>query len=254
MSKEKELVKTENSELRKFDAFKSVGDFAQVYRMSEALAKSTIIPKDYYNNPANIVIAIDVANRLNANPLMVMQNLYIVNGRPAWSSQFLSATINASKKFKTNIQYEMINEGKPDMKCRAYVLDNDENRLDGPWLTMEMAEKEGWINKSGSKWKTMPEVMIRYRAVSFFARLHCSDLTMGFYTAEEAIELNPEDYIIVSQEEAVSKEVEENANKEEIDIEEAPAEENEEIVEKENEKDNAASVNEKDPQEEKPAF
>ena len=58
MSKEKELVKTENSELRKFDAFKSVGDFAQVYRMSEALAKSTIIPKDYYNNPANIVIAI----------------------------------------------------------------------------------------------------------------------------------------------------------------------------------------------------
>ena len=58
----------------------------------------------------------------------------------------------------------------------------------------------------------------------------------------------------MSQEEAVSKEVEENANKEEIDIEEAPAEENEEIVEKENEKDDAASVNEKNPQEEKPAF
>ncbi len=254
MSNEKELAKTDNNELRNFDAFKSVGDFAQVYRMSEALAKSTIIPKDYYNNPANIVIAIDVANRLNANPLMVMQNLYIVNGRPAWSSQFLSATINASKKFKTNIQYEMINEGKEDMKCRAYVLDNTGNRLDGPWITMEMAKKEGWIDKTGSKWKTMPEVMIRYRAVSFFARLHCSDLTMGFYTAEEAIELNSEDYIVVSQEETVNKKIEENANKEEIDIQESPVEQKEDISEKENDKANTALIIEKEQKTEGPAF
>ena len=203
---------------------------------------------------ANIVIAIDVANRLNANPLMVMQNLYIVNGRPAWSSQFLSATINASRKFKTNIQYEMINEGKDNMKCRAYVFDNQGNRLDGPWITMEMAEKEGWINKSGSKWKTMPEVMIRYRAVSFFARLHCSDLTMGFYTAEEVVELKPEDFDIVSQQEyEVEKEIEENANKEEIDIQEELEEVKDENEKKEN--DNVAASTTKTIQtEEKPAF
>lgn len=242
-----ELTKKEgiNDDLRQFDAFKSVGDFAQVFKMAQALSKSTIIPKDYHDNPANIVIAIDVANRLNANPLMVMQNLYIVNGRPAWSSQFLSGTINASKKFKTNIQYEMINEGKPDMKCRAYVIDNDGNRLDGPWITMEMAEKEGWINKTGSKWKTMPEVMMRYRAVSFFARLHCSDLTMGLYTADEAIELNPEDFDVVSEQEyQVEKEIEENANKEEIDIKDVISEN------QEDNKENASTPE----QEDKPEF
>ena len=43
---------------------------------------------------ANCVIAFDVATRIGASPLMVMQNLYIVYGRPSWSSKFLIATIN----------------------------------------------------------------------------------------------------------------------------------------------------------------
>ena len=49
---------------------------------------------------ANCVIAFDVATRIGASPLMVMQNLYIVYGRPSWSSKFLIATINTCGRFE----------------------------------------------------------------------------------------------------------------------------------------------------------
>ena len=48
-----------------------------------------------------------------------------------------------------------------------------------------MVKGEGWLDKSGSKWKTMPEQMFTYRAASFFARKYCPDVLMGLQTVEE---------------------------------------------------------------------
>ncbi len=63
----------------------------------------------------------------------------------------------------------------------------------------------------------MPEVMIRYRAASFFGRLHCSELLLGIYSADEAVKLEPATVIEVTHEE-VKQEIKENANQEIIDI------------------------------------
>lgn len=239
-----ELVKTEEQTNSISNMFMDIRAFEVASRMANALSKSTIVPKEYQNNASNVLIAIEVASRLKTSPLMIMQNLFVINGRPSWSSNFLSAMVNGSGKFKTNILYEMVNESKPDMKCRAYVKDNNNDILYGPWITMDMAKKEGWVDKSGSKWKTMPEVMIRYRAASFFSRLHCSDLTMGFYTKEEVIE--GVDYEIID-EQTIKNEISGNSNKEVIDINtkldndksevvediiEEPIQENEEILPK----------------------
>lgn len=57
--------------------------------------------------------------------------------------------------------------------------------VESPAVSMEMAVKEGWYGKSGSKWQTMPDVMLRYRAASFFGKLHAPELLMGLQTAEE---------------------------------------------------------------------
>src|SRR5699024_11596437 len=119
--------------------------------------------------------------------MMVMQNLYVVNGRPAWSSQYIIAMINNSKKYKTEVQFEF--EGKGDtMACTAFAEDYAGRVVKGPKITMTMAKAEGWVGKNGSKWKTMPEVMIRYRAASFFGRLNCPDLIMGLYSTDEVME------------------------------------------------------------------
>src|SRR6478735_2941645 len=69
--------------------FASLQSFELLQRAAKLLATSTIIPKDYQGNLPNCVIALNMANRIEANALMVMQNLVIVHGRPTWSSQFL---------------------------------------------------------------------------------------------------------------------------------------------------------------------
>jgi hypothetical protein len=150
-------------------------------------SKSDMIPKRYFGNVGNCIIAIEMATRMNANILMVMQNLDVIQGKPGWSSVFLIATLNSSGKFSP-LRYEdsEANGGS----CRAWAIDKSNNeKVFGAWVSMEMAKAEGWIDKNGSKWKTMPELMRRYRAASFFTKQFAPEVSMGLQTVEEIIDI-----------------------------------------------------------------
>ena len=165
--------------------------FNTALRMAQCLAESTVVPKEYQRNIGNCMIAIEMASRINTSPMMVMQNLYIVNGRPAWSSQWIIAMINSSRRYKTELQFEF-GSAKEDggLSCRAWAEDYSGHKVYGPKITMTMANDEGWVGKNGSKWKTMPQVMIQYRAASFFGRMNCPDMIMGIYSQEEVLDMN----------------------------------------------------------------
>lgn len=165
----------------------------EVYRMAEMLSSSDILPQSYRGNPGNCVIAIDMANRMGISPLMVMQNSQIVYGNFTWKGSACKALIDGCGKFRHS-RYEFRGKyGDPDWGCCiiAEKVSTGET-LCGPWVTWKMAKDEGWVDrkdKSGahvSKWRTMPELMIRYRAASFFAKTECPEVLMGFQTAEEA--------------------------------------------------------------------
>lgn len=66
--------------------FSDPQSFEDVLRMATMLAKSIVVPKDYQGNERNCLLAIEIASRINEHPLMVMNNLYIKNGKPVWSS------------------------------------------------------------------------------------------------------------------------------------------------------------------------
>lgn len=200
------------------NAFIDSREFRLAKNMAMALQASTMIPKRYQGNIGDIMISLDMASRLKANPLMVMQNMYVVNGMPAWSGQFVIAMINTSGRFKEPLQFEMQGSGD-NLSCYAYTKDYNGKVIKGTLITMAMAKKEGWYGKSGSKWQSMPEQMIQYRAASFFGRLYCSDLLMGIYTTDEASEIHEVEYSIVPDNPtpaAVDKEVEQKANKKNI--------------------------------------
>lgn len=170
--------------------FANAESFALASKMATVLAQSTVVPKSYQGNVGNCMIAIEMASRINTSPMMVMQNLYIVNGNPAWSSQWIIAMINSSKRYKTELQFEFGHDAADGgLSCKAWAEDYSGHRVEGPKITMTMAKEEGWLTKTGSKWKTMPEVMIRYRAASFFGRMNCPDMIMGIYSQEEVIEM-----------------------------------------------------------------
>ena len=158
----------------------------QSFRMARMLADSALVPDSYRNAPQNCVVAIDIANRMGISPLMVMQNLYVVKGKPSWSGSFCAAAINGSGRF-TTLEFIFVGErDKPSWGCYATAVRAANGvRCYSDTITMEMAAAEGWLNKPGSKWKTMPMQMMMYRAAAFFARAHCSDILLGLPTYEE---------------------------------------------------------------------
>lgn len=211
--------------------FGDLASFEFLQRTAKAFANSTMVPTAYQAmitkgygdnatvepNPAaisNCMIALDMAQRMNANPLMVMQNLHVIEGRPSWSSQFIISAINSSGKFSplrfdlewleeieaTFSTFEWVTgpngrrvkqEQKHAIKvrnarCVAWAIEKATGeRLESAPVTMEMAVNEGWYGKNGSKWRSMPDLMLRYRSAAFFGRIYAPELLMGLPTAEE---------------------------------------------------------------------
>lgn len=164
--------------------YSSSDTFKLAYQMAKGLSESTLVPMQFQKNPANCLIALEQSNRLGISPMAVMQNLYIVQGRPSFSSSFIIALINSSKKYDMELQFdEEEKDGKP-YACTCWTELNG-RRVSGIKITMDMADKEGWLKKNGSKWQTIPQVMLRYRAASFFARMNCPELSIGLYSKEE---------------------------------------------------------------------
>lgn len=200
--------------------FGSLQSFELMQCAAKLLSSSTLVPVAYRawdekkgDNPnalANCVVSLNMAQRMGADPLMVMQNLYIVEGRPSWSSQWIIAAINGCGRFSPlrfdmkdlgpkEVEYEVtkwVNRERvtnrhkatvQNLECIAWAIEKETGaRIDSPRVSVEMAVKEGWYGKSGSKWQTMPEVMLRYRTASFFGKLYAPELLMGLQSVEEA--------------------------------------------------------------------
>jgi hypothetical protein len=166
--------------------FTNLQSFELAQRAAKLLASSTLVPKDYQNNIPNCVIALNMASRIGADPLLVMQNLYVVHGRPGWSAQFTIACFNQCGRFSA-MRYKFSGtQGNDDWSCQAYAVEKETGEtIAGPVISIAMAKKEGWYAKSGSKWQTIPQLMLMYRAGAWLARTHAPEISMGLQTAEE---------------------------------------------------------------------
>ena len=162
--------------------------FALVQREATAMANSSLVPKEFQGNIPNCLIALNLARRIGADPLMVVQNLDVIHGRPSFRATFLIACLNQCGRF-TPLRYRISGEGD-DKTCVAIANDmKTGEEYEGPPVTIRMAREEGWSTKSGSKWKTMPDLMLRYRAAAFFARTTAPEVAMGLYTSDELEEI-----------------------------------------------------------------
>ncbi len=171
------VVQTSNNSLNMFD---SKENFNTVFTMAQTLAKSSLIPDNFRGKPENVMIAIDMSQRMKINPLMVMQNLYIVNGNPSFSASFLISCINTSGKFQTSLRFVYEGqEGTDDWGCYAYAIDKNGEVVRGSKFTIKMARLSGLFEKKGTKWTIEPEQMLKYRAASRFQKAFCPEILCG---------------------------------------------------------------------------
>lgn len=188
-----DFIQTETVELMPADeptkemvVQKEILNMDKLMAMSNMLAKSTIVPISYQNRPENCFVALDMASRMGMSPMIVMQNLYVIQGKPSFSGSAIAAMINSSPKFK-NVELHFVGEEGKD-SWGAYVTAEKASSgklLKGGTVTIAISKKEGWYGKTGSKWQTMPEIMLSYRAYAWFGRVYAPELMMGLQSTEE---------------------------------------------------------------------
>lgn len=180
---------SENSIVTQESAFSSIERFEGAQRMAQLLCASALVPEGFRGkeNIPNCLIALEMAQRIGASPMAVMQNLHVIHGRPSWSSTFIISALNSCGRFSP-LRFEMSGEGDK-RTCTAWATDRTGERLEGPEISIDMAKAEGWYGKNGSKWKSMPELMLRYRAAAFFGRLYAPDVLNGMHAAEEVVDI-----------------------------------------------------------------
>lgn len=224
-----------------------------IQRAAKMFANSDLVPEMYQigakNNTeskaiANCVIAMNMATRMNADVLMIMQNLVIIYGRPSWSSTFLISSVNSCGRFEP-LKYKFTNKGKlgkvdytdyewngqrkvavtktfdgskiDNIECVAYTkAKGSDEVLESSPIDLEMAIKEGWYTKAGSKWTTMERQMLMYRSASFWVRAYAPEISMGMYTVEEVQDMGGKTIDVEAEivDTKIEREIQENANKE----------------------------------------
>lgn len=191
-----EITLKERAEIS--NPFASPEGWRQAMVMAEALSRTSIIPASYAGKPEDCLIALEMANRMNVSPMFVMQNLYVVKGKPSWSGQACMALIKSCGKFKDVEPVYTGERGRDSWGCRIRAVKADTGEIvEGAEVTIAIAKVEGWFSKKDkygnetSKWQTMPQLMLAYRAASWFARVYVPDALMGCLVEGEAEDISP---------------------------------------------------------------
>ena len=176
--------------------FSGIAAFEAAQRMAQALCTSTMVPSEYRGQQglSNSLIALEIAARMGLSPLVVMQNMTPIHGKPTWSSSFLIATVNASGRF-TPLRFVFDDKDQPS-RCYAVASDKASGEvLEGETISVEMAKREGWwsrpdrYGKETSKWQSMTGQMLRYRAAAFWVKVYCPEISLGLMTQDEAADV-----------------------------------------------------------------
>lgn len=217
-----------NIEFNNSPAGQMMRQFETYQRIAKPLSESKFVPAQYQGNIGDCTIAVEMAARLGVFPLTVMQNLCIVKGNPTWKSKFLIACVNTCGRYTTldyhigidglvgEVMYKTWQKGndgknhevlKPfeypgqdNLTCVAFATEKATGKLlQSPAVSIRQAVMEGWYTKDGSKWPSMPELMLRYRAASYWVSTFAPEISMGFRTEEEERDIVDVEYEDVTE-------------------------------------------------------
>lgn len=173
------------------DLMSSGAAFNQTWRLSQLMANSGLVPKHFANKPEACFVALVQAVELQENPIVLMQNMFIVHGMPGFSTKYMIARANKSGIFKGRINWRIEDNGKRkignreyrDLRVTAYAILADTGEEVSISVDLDMANGEGWLKND--KYSSMPEVMYRYRSAALLLRLYAPETLLSSYSAED---------------------------------------------------------------------
>lgn len=189
-----EVMQLQNARaLERFQSpFESAAALRHYTQAASVFSRSQLVPKHLQGKVEDCLILMNMAMRMKEDPLLVLQNCFVVSGTPGFKTQFLIARANASGGLKSKIRWNVEKLSPEVLQADGYQIPNlrvtasavDEfGELMESSVTSEMAVKEGWTKNP--KYRSMPEHMLRWRAAAFLIRLYLPEVMMGMQSIEE---------------------------------------------------------------------
>ena len=205
-------TKQDSSMVKFIDPLTSSASLDHYWRVAKLFSESSFVPEHFRKKPGDCLIALSMALEMNENPLMLMQQSFMIHGRPGWSTQYMIARANNSGAFSTRINWEThelepktIKHGGSEyrnIRVVSFVKDQHGDRLEAE-VTTQMAIDEGWTKSD--KYKSMLVHMLRYRSAAFLIRQFAPEVMMGMSTVEELATM-PAEAVSVTVEDILKEE------------------------------------------------
>ena len=163
--------------------------FGKGVKVAEYLSRSTFIPKEFQNKPADCLIALHMAQMLQVTPFEVMRGIYVVHGKPSFTAQFAISLANTRGPFKSHIAYRTKGQGE-FLEVTAFATHRDTNEEVSATVSMQQIQHADWGRKNAN-YKAIPEQMLSYRAAILLIRKTCPEILMGMQESNEAVDSQP---------------------------------------------------------------
>ena len=155
--------------------------FEQALTFADILADSDLVPKDFKGKPGNCLIAMQWGAELGLKPLQALQNIAIINGRPAlWGDAVIALVRNSPL-----CEYVTETDDGHTATCRVKRRGEAEEVRT---FSMDDAKVAGLLGKAGP-WTQYPKRMRQMRSRAFALRDVFPDVLRGMAIAEEVMDI-----------------------------------------------------------------
>ncbi|NGO69159.1 recombinase RecT [Streptomyces boncukensis] len=147
------------------------------WKFAEALAGSGMLPRQYQNNPASVLWALEYGRAIGLDVITTTQSVHVIQGRAT-----ASADLMASLTRRAGHRMRIVSDDE-HAEVTIYRADDPEFPFTAKWDT-EKAQRAKLTGKD--TWKQFPGAMLRARAISECVRMACPEVLHGsIYTPEE---------------------------------------------------------------------
>lgn len=162
-----------------------------IEQMVLQVMNTSIIPQELRGKKQELTEIAKMADHRGVPFLTLLNNLQFIEGRMGWKSTYIIACINKARdRFSAPLNFRSVGkDGKKVFGKIAYTYDINGNLIEGPVVTLDIAERAGWTKKENSSWNTLPELMLSYRSATLFGRLYAPDILDGMLTIDELVDV-----------------------------------------------------------------
>ena len=160
--------------------------FSELVQFAQMAAKSQLVPKEYRNQPEDIMLAVQLGSEVGLRPMQALQNIAVINGRPAVWGDALPGLCKASPVYDDIIE-TWENEHEPDQLVAVCIAKRHGSTPVTARFSVMDAKRAGLWTKAGP-WQTYPRRMLQMRARSFALRDAFPDVLKGLISVEEALD------------------------------------------------------------------